>query len=419
MEARLMPEHERSRSPGGELNSPAEAVELLAARAAPVGVEQAPLSACVGRVLAAPVVADRPSPAVDVSAMDGFAVRAADVSASPLPVRGEARIGVEPGALAAGTAMRIVTGGPIPPGADAVVKVEDVEQRAGGEAMVVSERARLSLKPGTQVRRRGENIGEKQTVCEAGAIITPALVTTLAAFGIEKPVVFRRVRVAVISTGDELVGAGERPTPWQIRDGNGPALAAMIGARAWLSAASHMRVNDDPERLRSAIRGALESCDAVLLSGGVSMGHRDFVPTCLRECGAEILFHKLPQRPGRPMLGAMSKSGQPIMALPGNPVSVLVTARRIAMPVLARMAGFAEGERVQWIPLVPVDTEPIGLWWHRLVRVITDSSSAVAAEALDSRGSGDIVSAARSDGFVEVPPRASGQGPWPFYSWNS
>src|SRR5690606_36999866 len=240
-------------------------------------------------------------------------------------------------------------------------------------------------------------------------------------------------------------------TEFQLRDSNGPTLAAMFTGRPWIGAIDRARAPDDPGAIRGALSAMLEEgADAAIVTGGVSMGDYDHVPEVVRSLGAEVLFHKLPQRPGKPMLGAIL-DGRPILALPGNPVSVMVTARRIAMPVLRRMAGFAADPPPPAVTLTNPGDKTLDLWWHRPVRLGAGSGAGVyppgeghvlspqsgaglhpagegrvlsssagapgLATLITSKGSGDIPAAAGSDGFVEIPPGASGAGPWAFYGW--
>jgi molybdopterin molybdotransferase len=341
--------------------------------------------------------------------MDGYAVRCTDAAASErLAVSAQARIGRAPPALVPGTAVHIVTGAPVPAGADAVIRREDVRER--GDEIELLPAAR-QIKPGTALRRRGENAASGEDIVAAGVLIGPATVGALASFGITRVRVHRRVRVAVITTGDEVVDASETPSAWMLRDSNGPGVAAMLGRLTWAEVVSRERVADDLAAIERAIRRALGEADAMFLTGGVSMGDRDHVPAAVRSAGAEAVFHKVPQRPGKPVLGAVSH-GRPVLALPGNPVSVLVTARRIGVPVLERVAGLLTGAPP---PLVSAgdDGKRIDLWWHRIARL----SGPGRAELTDGRGSGDVPSAARSDGFIEVPPGESAAGPWPFFEW--
>lgn len=386
--------------------SPAEAVAALARHARPVETEELPRTRAFGRVLAQGIVTDRQSPAADVSAMDGFAVRVEDTARGELPLAGEARAGRSTGSLRSGHAMPISTGAPIPAGADAVVKKED--------ATVVDGRVAFSgrISVGQNIRRAGENGPAGAPVSAAGAIITPALAGAMASFGVGSVRVYRRVRVGVVVTGDEVVGDREAPAPWQLRDSNGLTLAAMLASAPWVEAVVLPRIGDDASATRRAIQDAASVADLVLLTGGVSMGDHDHVPSVLRGAGADIIFHRVAQRPGRPVLGAVLASGVPVLGLPGNPVSVMVTGRRMARAIAARLAGAAHDEHV---PRVQVrgHERALDLWWHRLVRVTMDGGAQIA----DGRGSGDVVAAATGDGFVEIPPGQAGAGPWAFYSW--
>lgn len=391
--------------------SPATIVLRLADRLGPVDSEHLPLAQCVGRVLAADVLADRDSPACDVSAMDGYSVRTADLAAGRLPVRGEVRIGRPPPPQPPGAALRIVTGAPLPPGADAVVRREDVEEHPD----FISLRPGMAIEQGLDVRRRGENLRAGERALTAGTLVTPAVASALAAFGIARPAVRRRVNIAVIVSGDEVLDVEAQPAPWQLRDGNSAALRALLDGCAWVRTTVAARVGDDLDAIARAMREATANADAVLLSGGVSVGERDFVPAAARAVGAEVVFHGLPIRPGKPLLGAAAPGGKPIIGLPGNPVSVLVTACRFASMVLRRLAGFAGIDPPA--TLAEVDDPHMSnprLWLYRPVQLAGDR----AARIMNTRGSGDFVSAARSDGFVEIPAGAPPDPMRCFYRWS-
>jgi molybdopterin biosynthesis enzyme len=189
-------------------------------------------------------------------------------------------------------------------------------------------------------------------------------------------------------------------------------VGALRAPRPHLDAASPRRGADDPDALAATARELLDRADLLLLTGGVSMGERDFVPGVLRSLGARVLFHKVPQRPGKPILAARLPDGRTILALPGNPVSVLVTARRFAIPLLDRLAGRPH-EQPPYVAIERPDDARLDLWWHRIAR----HRAPGVADLIPGKGSGDIVAAARADGFVEVPPHQGGPGPWPFYTW--
>ncbi len=392
--------------------SPSHAVQALVERLAPVAVETVSLQEAAGRILAEPLLTDRPSPPCDVSAMDGYAVRLEDICLERLAVAGEVTAGRAPPPMPAGAVLRVFTGAPIPPGCDAVIPREDVHELP--DAVVLPDA--YAVESGRHIRRCGENGQAGTIVVRPGTAVSSAVIGALAAFGASRPTVYRRVRVAILVTGNEVRGPDAEVRPWQIRDGNGPALAAMLSSLPYVALQSLRHLPDEPDVLRAAVEEASDASDALLLTGGVSMGNYDFVPGVLRTMGCEIVFHKLPIRPGKPVLGALGPRGQAVVGLPGNPVSALITARRIAVPLLRRLAGCAVPEVPR--PVVALREsagKPPDLFRYRLVRRI----AAGEAEAVPSLGSGDLISAARSDGFVEIPPYAEDGGAWPFFSWSA
>ena len=206
--------------------------------------------------------------------------------------------------------------------------------------------------------------------------------------------------------------AGVPIQPWQIRDSNGPFLLTSLHRTGW--AEPHvLRVPDSLGKIEDAIARAMEDFDAVLLTGGVSMGDSDHVPEAIRRTGAEVLFHKLPIRPGKPILGAVSQDGKPILGLPGNPVSVAVTFRRFAYPILKKAAGGLDSLDAIRVSIPESDHKTLPLLWFRLV--IKDQLGRLMIES--SKGSGDIASLAKSVGFIEVPPGEPSHGERLFYPW--
>ena len=436
--------------------------DVNAARAARAS-EVVALGPARGRILAQPVPCDRDSPAFDHAAMDGYAVRAADVHAAAhrargrgeaaisLDVVGESRIGCQPPALTSlahdtaphAVALRIATGSPTPTGthgADAIIKREDVVEHGdeAGDSSIGVRAVTLTLDTadrvtaGDHVRHRGENSRAGNVALAPGGVLSAASLGALAAVGCVRPHVFTRVRVAIITTGDELVAAHETPAPFQIRNSNAAAVAAVLASYAWIEVVHSAHLPDDAD-LAAALRGVLASptaAEAVILTGGVSMGHRDPVRAAVEGVGAEVMLHGLPQRPGKPMLAAMLARGPgaavPIFGLPGNPVSAMVTCTRIVLPVLARCAGASRTPATllpRLVELAGDDGKRIGLWWHRPALLRTRDDGGSRAELVDTRGSGDVISAARSDGFVELPPAkgtSTGAEPAtlvPFYPW--
>ena len=384
---------------------------LLLAKLSPVATRRVPLAQASGRVLAEPVVTDRPSPPCDVSAMDGYALRTDDLTKSRLSVAGEVATGHAAPALPPDQAVRVFTGGAVPAEAQVVVRREDVNERT--DAIDLPEG--LDLPPGANIRHQGENAAAGAAVVEAGKLVTPAVAAALGAFGVAEPRVFDRVRISVLVTGDELLPVDATPQPWQIRDSNSQTLATLLGEIPWIELRSIRRVHDQLDPLTHALRAALDTSDAVLLTGGVSMGDYDFVPDAVQAAGGSMVFHKLALRPGKPMLGAVGPQGQAVLGLPGNPVSVMVTARRWASVALRKRAGLAQPDPPSAaVRLVNGVDKRLSLWWYRPVR-LTETGQ---AEVIKTMGSGDLAATASSDGFVELPPDATGIGPWPFYPWS-
>lgn len=386
------------------------AIWRLSDRLKPVTPELICVDDAAGRVLAEPLCADRDSPALDVSAMDGYALRLADAAVDSLPVTGVIPAGSPPMNLPSGAAIKLFTGAPVPPGSELVVRREDTTEHA--DRVTINVPANV-LKLGQNIRRRGENVSAGATVLDAGTVLTPIAMAALASFGGRRVSVQRLVQVAVLNTGDELVHAGESVEEWQIRDSNGPLLAETLKAWPWCELSFRRSVSDQLDQLCEALQASLEKADAVLLTGGVSMGDTDYVPAAVEALGGEIIFHRLPIRPGKPILGAVV-AGKLVLGLPGNPVSVAVTSRVFGLPLLRKLAGILPVAEAQLsVKLDDADTKELPLVWYRLVNL--DASGSV--RLTKSLGSGDLVSMAGSDGFVEVPPGCNGAGPWTFTRW--
>ncbi|MEM9414829.1 MAG: molybdopterin molybdotransferase MoeA [Planctomycetota bacterium] len=395
-----------------ETPHPDVAVRAWAQRCKPVATELVPLEHAAGRVLAAPICADRDSPAHDVSAMDGYAVRFADFDdAGQMPVAGEVTTGAAPPDLPQGRALRIFTGGCVPPQAELVIRREDLAETS---ELIQLKVPADSLSPGQHIRRRGENAKANAEIVPPGIAITPAVIGAAASFGVTSPAVYRQVRLGLLITGDELLAPDDQPAPWQIRDSNGPVIASMLQGVPWIDVVAVERGNDDPQQLTRQLAGLLERCDAIVTTGGVSMGDHDYIPAVVQAAGGEVVFHKLPIRPGKPMLGATGPDGQAILGLPGNPVSAMATLRRFGITALRQLAGFSCSTplAVQVECSEPVSST-LGLWWYRLAKITPTGS----AECVSTRGSGDLASAAQSDGLIEVPPGTMDATRVAFYPW--
>lgn len=382
----------------------------LARRMPTSGVQTVSLSKAAGRILAKPLIADRDGPPFDCSAMDGFAIRLREMTGSGLPVCGETRMGHAPSELKVRTAMRISTGAAIPKGADAVIPVENVNEVSG----VITLSNSVKPKPGQHIRRRGENAFAGDIIIAGGTLLGSAHIAAMAAFGEKKAVLFSPLRVAVIATGDELAPLGHTADPWHIIDSNSPGLSAAVSLIPWLQLVMATRASDDATAMREALYDALSLADIVLTTGGVSRGHRDFMPHVIRAVGGEIMFHRLPIRPGGPVLGALTGE-KVIFGLPGNPVSALLLWRRFVLPCVASQVGCGRNycAKFQTQLLEPLD-RPHEKWNYRLVQLVDLGN----AKLIRYAGSGDIPAAAMSDGFIEVPPNITGHGAFPFFSWS-
>jgi molybdopterin molybdotransferase len=386
----------------------AQQAELLA-RGHPRRTEKLPLLAALGRVLAAPILADRDQPPFDRSTRDGFAMAASSLEQGAwLTVAGSLRAG-QPSPvcpLQPGTALEIMTGAPVPPGADAVAMVEHVEQAD----------ARIRLLPGRRLRA-GDNIvpagAEARTgdlLVAAGARLSPPHIAVAAAAGAGTVAVYAPPRVAILATGDELVELGAEPLPHQIRNSNSYTLAAQV-IRAGGTPHRMPIARDELGHLHTLLTQALDASDLLLLSGGVSAGKYDLVEPALADLGGAFHFTGVHMQPGKPVVfGTLPRPGReplPFFGLPGNPVSTMLTFLLFAAPLLRALAGesaiaphFAQACLANPEPAAGALTRflPAHLesgWDHANVRRIA------------WQGSGDLAATAQSNCFVVLPPNTA------------
>jgi len=329
--------------------------------ARPVALDDA-----LGCVCASPVVATEPVPPFANSSMDGYAVRAVDLEgASPaaavhLEVVGTVLAG-SPGhpVVGPGEAVRIMTGAPLPPGADAVCMLEVCVTGSDGSVVVIDG----AVDPGSFIRHVGQDVAVGDTVVESGVGLTPAHLGSLANQGATEVVVHPRPRIGVLSTGDELVEAGLPLPPGGIRDANRHSLLALVRQQGWDPVDLGI-VGDDARAVAGVLDDAGTRCDAVLTTGGVSVGDADVVKTVLRErCGGTMRWMQVAIRPAKPFaFGVLEASGTPVFGLPGNPVSALVSFELLVRPAVRRMAGHPGLERLT-VParlVRPLDRRPDG-----------------------------------------------------------
>lgn len=369
----------------------------------PLPAERVPPEAALGRALAEPVVSGDDLPGFDNAAMDGFAVRAAGLDAIPAALRvveslPAGRAPTQP--LREGTCAEIMTGAPLPPGADAVVPVEWTERVDAATVRV------LQVVPaGKHVRRAGEDVRRGERLFEAGQVVTPPTVTLCVLVGVAEVAVRAVPRVAVIATGNELVAAGRALQPGQVRNANGPGLAAQVrlaGAEPVLI----LHAPDDPAALREVLDQTREA-DVVVLSGGVSVGRHDHVRPVLHEAGAEVRFRGVRQRPGKPFTFAVL-GGRPVFALPGNPTAAAVCFEAYVRPALAQMVGRAPAAR---FPARLEEPLPKRTGYHYLARararVAPDGS--LHARLGGPQATGRYAPFARANALLHLPEDAGDQ----------
>lgn len=297
--------------------------------------EQIELEDALGRVLAGDAVAPEDLPPFTSSGMDGYALLAADTADPPvrLALIGEARAGSLAGVrVEPGTAVRVSTGAVVPEGADAVVRQELTRSEEG--AVVVQE----AVSAGNDVRYAGEDIRAGETILHAGTLLGSAEIGALAAVNIPRPAVTRRPRIALVSTGDELVAPGRDLAPGEIRDANGPALTAAVRA-AGAEVVTNARVGDDRDATIAALAGAMQGADVVVTIGGVSVGPHDHVRPSLEHLGARPVFARVGLKPGGQVCFYVAPDGTLAFALPGNPASALTAFRVLVVPAIYAMLG--------------------------------------------------------------------------------
>lgn len=383
---------------GGPLLSVDDAVALLDARLLPVaGTETVPLTAAVGRILAADVVAAVDVPPFDNSAVDGWAVRHADLRAdgdTVLPVAGRVAAGHALGrAGRAGEAVRIFTGAPMPDGLDTVMMQEDAV--LDGDRVIL----RPGLKPGANRRKAGEDVARGTVALAAGRRLRPQDVGLCAAVGLDRVGVRTPLRVAIFSTGDEVAEPG-RPLPANaVYDSNRFTLRAML-ARLGCAVSDMGILPDDPARLAAALAAAADGHDLLLTSGGVSTGEEDHVKAAVEREGT-LHFWRLAIKPGRPVAMGQVR-GTPFVGLPGNPVAVVVTFVRLVRPLIGRLAG-AAGERPILYPVVAGFDYRKKAGRREYVRVrLEPGPEGLTARKFGRDGAGVLSSLVGSDGFVEL-----------------
>lgn len=378
-----------------------EAQRIILASVDRIGWKYVELLDALGRVLAENVTATEPIPPWDNAAMDGYALRSEDTRDAsgdrPVALRliGTAAAGlIFDGLVEKGQGLRIMTGAPLPRGADAVIRQEDT-QATGREVFVARE-----VSPGQNVRSAGEDVKAGEEVLTTGTLCRPGVIGLLAALGLRRVAVYQRPRVAILATGDELLRWDEAPTPGKIHNSNSYALAAQVlqagGVPVLLGPVTDTK-NLLAEHLREGVRA-----DLCVTSGGVSVGDYDLMVATLRELGAEVRVRKVNMRPGKPFTFALLGQ-KPVCALPGNPISCMVTFELFVRPALRKMQGYSdlfhpEIRVAAAQAVVNTDRRPAYL------RVIlTQTDAGYTARLTGDQGSAVLHSMAYADGLAFVP----------------
>ena len=381
--------------------SPTQADELIAQHLTCLPIESLPLAQCAGAVLRENIYAERDQPPFDRVTMDGIALcsRAVREGVRRLRIQGMQAAGDPPLTLAGPDhCIEVMTGAALPSGCDAVVPVERITVR-DGEAELGPD---VSLGPDENVHGRGTDTRQGNLLLAAGTRLGPPEIAIAAGAGMARIRVSSQPMLAVISTGNELIEPGEPILPHQVRRSNAYAIAAALRLHG-LQRVADDHIMDDAAELRRRLKFHLETHDVLVLSGGVSMGKLDLVPQVLEELGVRCVFHKVAQRPGKPLWFGIAGSGAAVLGLPGNPVSTAVCVSRYVLPALAASQGQTPSRPERMALGAPVTVDP-PLTVFLPIRIEIDDWGRSWAIPAPTNGSGDFTALAGTDGFVELPP---------------
>lgn len=357
-----------------------------------------PVNAATGRILRRVVSAERDQPPFDRVTMDGIAIRFGDFDSGTreFPIQSTQYAGDAQQTLNAGNCIEIMTGASLPRGADCIVPVERLAVTDGSAAIEPD----YAAKEQQFIHPQASDHAKGAELLTPGTRISPMDIAVITSCGLTDVEVSRSPVIRVISTGNELVPAGEPIEPQQIRMSNGPAIVAMLGQHGYRSC-EHDHIKDDPALLKRQIGMHLDDADVLVLSGGVSMGKADYLPQVLEDLGVEKVFHKISQRPGKPMWFGIGPTGQAVFALPGNPVSTLVCCRQYVVPALDVASGLHDTPP-EFASLAKAVTFKPQLTCFLPVRLISNVGGQVLAMPVHTNTSGDFASLSGSDGYVEL-----------------
>jgi molybdopterin molybdotransferase len=379
----------------------AEAIEQILQTINPLGLERVNILDALGRVLGEDITAGRNIPPKDNSAMDGYALRFQDtIGASPhQPVLLEVMEDIPAGAIpqksiAAGQSARIMTGAPLPVGADAVLKMEDTK-KDGQKIKIMAE-----AKSGQDIRWTGEDVREGELVIPRGTIVRPAGIGMLASLGRSFISVYQRPLIAVLATGNELVDIDESPSPWKIINSNSYSLASQAldcGALVMQMGIAKDQREDLLARFQAAMRA-----DVIISSGGVSVGDYDLVKDIMQEVGSRMQFWQVAMRPGKPL--AFGRIGNiPMFGLPGNPVSSMISFEQFIRPAILKMMGHQEIFRRTVRAVLQENIEKRKGFTHFIRALVKAGAGGYTVSSTGEQGSGILKSMVRANGLIVLP----------------
>ncbi|MGY3212730.1 molybdopterin molybdotransferase MoeA [Mucilaginibacter sp. HD30] len=375
-----------------------QAEELILSNAGDYGAEIILFEESLERVLAETIKADRDLPPFDRVSMDGIAMRYADFEKGirtfvikATQAAGDTPVNVEQ----TGECVEIMTGAALPESVDTVIRYEDLEISDGKATLQVKD-----IKKGQNIHIRGADRRQGDVILTPGRIITPAVISMVASVGETELRVKRKPRVVIISSGDEIVEAEAKPTPYQIRGSNSYMVKAVL-AQAGIDTGM-VHVPDEPEAIKSILQQCLVNFDVLLLSGGISMGKFDYIPQVLKELQVEQIFHKVQQRPGKPVWFGKHENGPVVFAFPGNPVATFMCTQRYFLPWLSKTLG-AEAKMATYAVLNADITFHPPLQYFLQVKLSFTEEGRLLATPIEGNGSGDFANLADTDAFMELP----------------
>ena len=383
------------------LITPQAADEAIRGHMPQLSSELRPLSQCVGRVLRQDVHAERDNPPFDRVCMDGVAIKSAAFQAGVrrFTVQATQGAGAAPLRLEDGDyAIEVMTGAKIPQETDVVIPLE--EYSLDGGIVTLGENTKVS--PYRNIQRQGEDGPLGSIMLRSGTLLGPPEIAVAASAGFARLQVSAEPAFMIVATGDELIEPGEPIAEHQIRQSNAYAMVAALRSRGF-QRIGHEHIVDDESRLIERLGLHLATHDVLILSGGVSMGRFDLVPGALKHLGVREVFHKVAQRPGKPMWFGVGPNGQTVFGLPGNPVSALVCLIRFVIPAIVAAAGAGKVSQERLALSAPISFD-LPLTLYMPVSAVADQWGRIWAKPRPTNTSGDYISLVGTDGFIELPP---------------